>query len=228
MRPVQNTIIVTTAVYLFAGVAQASSVTLDFEEFASSGGGSGSIGFSYADQGFSIAMNPNLDFGLGYWTPSDADYIGSIALASQDFGGRTTLTRDGGERFGINSIDLARLFRGDDASVLEPSYEDFGITFSAQRSSGEIISQTFVVAGLGSLSAQDYALETFAFGGAFNDIVSLWWNQGAFSSDYGGSTAHQFDNIALSLPGDGAPIIPLPSAGALAAAGLVIVARRRR
>jgi len=109
-------IVVAVAIFLGASVADANTVTLDFESLTTSGTGYSGLGVSYTEQGFGFEAYPT--GGLYHYHSDDEHFAGSTALFHMQMGGtsNTLLTERDGLVFDLVSLDLSEI-RPDASSV---------------------------------------------------------------------------------------------------------------
>ncbi len=160
------------------------SVTIDFDTLLASGTFFTNVAEPYTEDGFvfiTSPLPPGDDSFNAFVTVEDgrADFTGSAALAVNFFGDTVTLTASGAGVFDLQSIDLAEIF-GSTPSV----------TFTGEVFGGGTVTQTFTLDGLAGA-------ETFIFSSGFDNVVSVSWDQGTFTS------SHQFDNIVIAGGGSG-------------------------
>lgn len=165
-----------------AAIAQAQSITIDFEELAQADGSSVYVANSYAVDGYVFTSNidPILsDQAFGTWGDGDPNFNGSAALFNTfayglGDGATTTVTRADGTAFALESIDLGQLFAD--------SGSDTPVVFVGTKSDGTSVTTTFTLPSV-------LAPATYSFQGAFADLLSVRWEQ---LPQY-----HQFDNVVL-------------------------------
>ncbi len=169
---------------------------------------------------------------LGTWGTSDA---GSVNRPT-NIGSSTTLfgTALGGEidilssqsdavfgpymPFSLFSMDVAHLYSTAFSSI---ALQPFTMRFYAYYAGGDPFFQDFLInlPPVGQNGFRTPVLQTLTFDSRFQDVVNVYWNQGA-----GSGTATQFTNVVASTPE--------PSSMALLGTGLVglggVFKRRRR
>ncbi len=128
-------------------------------------------------------------------------YTGSNALFNDNFEGVTVLTRDDGNAFSFNSIDLAELYPYDDRSLA------FDLTFYGLLRNGSSVSQTVTLDNI-------TGVQSYIFGSAFSNVLAVNWAQG-------GDYFHQFDNV------NAAPV-PEPMSILLLGSGLITLLGARK
>lgn len=192
------------------GDAQAQSITIDFEDLAQAGDSSDYVDNGYAIEGYVFTSNADpifADQAFGIWQTGNIAYNGSTALFNTFVygladGATTTLSREDGSTFALESIDLGQLF--------PDSGSDTPVVFIGTRSDGSSVTTSF------TLPATP-APTTYSFQGAFIDLVSVRWEQLP--------QFHQFDNLVLvSAP------VPEPASTWFVALGccVLLAARWRR
>jgi hypothetical protein len=185
--------------FVFGGAALAAPVTLDFDEFPTTGD-STFIGNSYVDSGFSVSTNAA---GFFVWGNSSPGYLGSAALMAWGYGdsvpgmpAQISVQRSDGGLFNLESIDLAN------------PLGHFPVVFSAYDAAGALL------AGFTLEAAQiTNQFTTVDFGGLFDGVARVSWFQG--TSD---AKLHEFDNLVLEALPPKTGMVPEP--GSLALAGL--------
>lgn len=193
------------------GNAQAQSITIDFDELAQGGDGSDYVDNGYATDGYVFTSNADpifADQAFGIWQTDNSAYNGSTALFNTFVyglaeGATTTLSREDGSTFALESIDLGQLF--------PDSGSDTPVVFIGTRSDGSSVTTSFTLPATS-------APATYSFQGAFVDLLSVRWEQLP--------QFHQFDNLVLV-----SAAIPEPTTGWLVAAGcclLLVTCRRQR
>jgi len=157
------------AVGLLATPSQA--VVIDFQSLELVSSSVNNQGDSYSEDGYTLSetgVNVFATFGT-----LEARYSGSTALFSNTSNGIITLTKDDGNAFALQSIDLTELNGSSPADVV----------FTGQLSVGGTTMQTF------TLDGTSFVPETFAFDSSFSSVTSVSWVQV--------SSFHQFDNIVV-------------------------------
>ncbi len=192
------------------GNAQAQSITIDFEELTQGGDASDYVDNGYAVDGYVFTSNADpifADQAFGIWQTGNIAYNGSTALFNTFVygladGATTTLAREDGSAFALESIGLGQLF--------PDSGSDTPVVFIGTRSDGSTVTTSF------TLPATP-APTTYSFQGAFIDLVSVRWEQLP--------QFHQFDNVVLV-----SAAIPEPTTAWLVALGcsVLLAARWRR
>ena len=156
---------------------------IDFDTLLASGTFLTDVAEPYTEDGFvfitSTLFGPASFNAFVTVDDGNADFTGSAALVVNFFGDTVTLTASGAGVFDLQSIDLAEIF-GSTPSV----------TFTGEVFGGGTVTQTFTLDGLAGA-------ETFIFSGDFDNVVSVSWDQGTFTS------VHQFDNIVIAGGGSG-------------------------
>jgi len=189
------------------GNTQAQSITIDFEEIAQAGDGSAYIGNGYAADGYVISSNADpifADQAFGIWQTANIAYNGSTALFNTFVygladGATTTLSREDGATFALESIDLGQLF--------PDSGSDTPVIFTGTRSDGGSVTTSFTLPAT-------LAPTTYSFQGAFVDLVSVRWEQLP--------QFHQFDNLVVV-----SAAIPEPTTAWLVALGCCVLLAAR-
>jgi hypothetical protein len=155
------------SIIAISSVDSAEALTIiDFEPLNDPGTGDTDVGTSYSEDGFTLKA-PNL---RSINSPSSR-FNGSTSLFDNTFGGVTTLIKDGGGLFSLNSIDLDWL------NGVGP----VPVNFVGTKADSSTILANFTL-------DQDQGFETFNFSG-FNDLVSVSWEQEP--------GFHHIDNIVL-------------------------------
>lgn len=195
----------------------ANATTIGFDPLITSGEGFVSP-VTYTESGFTLKSMSNLGFGSArtgdvnflYNGQIMTWYYGSTSLFNDDLaGGITSLSKDDGGTFTLNSIDLAAL-------------NDFytwgsgeNISFTGNLHGGGTVTQTFQF-------TEQFKFLTFSFNG-FENLDSVTWGQGF--------PYHQFDNIVLdqSAPPEGpGNNVPEPASIGLFGLGLAALGVGRR
>jgi len=197
---------ISAAVFAFAASAGAASAatTLTFDSLALGG-----LGNPYTSQGFTFTSSDGQGFaswGIGGGIPFSADHSGTSAtLYLNSWTGSTTLSKDGGGAFHLNSIDFADIYDEGDAQTLTMTFD-----FAGGGSSSQILNID------GSIG-----LQTFKF--SLPALVSVIW-----TPEQAGTHAVQWDNVVL---GDVAATTPIPATLPLlvsALGGLGFIGWRRK
>jgi len=199
---------------VLAPSAQAQT-TITFESLPNPTG----TGMNAFNQGFTLSIDGfTFSGGNGSVTPdanaSVANYTGSVAIFNGSTTGSTTITRDNGNPFSINSIDLANLYQ---QGALAGGT---AATFVGNLQGGGTVTQTFT-------HAADSSLTTFTFDPSFANLTSVVFAQNNINVP--DMNPYQFDNVVFDTPGTAAT--PEPGSIALAAGVSVVGAgfcRRRR
>ncbi len=184
-------------------VASAEALVLDFEDLAQPGGDTTYVGSGYAADGYVITSNIDpifADQAFGSWQSGNVHFNGSTALFNAITlgpaeGGTTTLRREDGTAFALESVDLGQLF-SDSGSETE-------VVFVGTKSDGNTVSASFLLPA-------ELMPVTYLFQDTFVDLVAVRWEQ--FPQ------FHQFDNVVVT----GAPV-PEPASILLLLAGGVLL-----
>ena len=177
----------------------AQAVVIDFDGLV----GSGTVerGFTYTEDGFVLDNLRGTD--LRSIHSGGFSFTGSVSFANGFGDGITRLTKSGGGVFDLDSIDL-------------DSYNSFEqavtVTFTGTLLDTSTVTQSFTT------DAVFAAMQTFAFGEAFNSVTKVEWTQ-AFPF-------HHFDNIVLDAPD--VSQVPEPMTLTLLGAGLAGLGAVRR
>lgn len=200
--------LITSLFVLSTSSAFAETVTIDFQSLEQVNDTLNNVGVFYSEDGYTLTdSSARGDISAIGWTYSGTlnnfFHKGSTALIN-DFFGITTLTKENGSAFNLNSIDLAGF----------DSAPPFRVTFIGIKSDASTITQQFTGGNLFS---------TYVFN-EFTDLVSVEWRQT--------SPLHMFDNINLTSVennGGGNPsAVPLPAALPLMASVLGVFGLARR
>ncbi len=191
---------------IFGGALNSHAYIVDFESLAHADDQILSHGATYLENGY-LFTNTATEEGSGF-APSFSTlgsqvygYSGSTALVNDNFLGQTVLTRTSGGTFNLTSITLATLYPVD-----SPDNTPTSVLFTGTLANGATVSQAFTVTGTSGT-------QTFAFGSAFNNLVSANWDQT--------DNAFQFDNVDVTPT-------PIPAAAWLLGSGLLGLAGVRR
>ena len=174
------------------------AAVLDFESLAHDGDGAVGIGALYQEEGLTLTNvgsngDSNSPSFAVFGSAADGFYTGSTALFNDNVQGITWLTSsDTTVLFSLFSIDLSELY--------DHEGETDSVTFYGTNWLGKRIEQTFTLDGT-------FGPETFYFSSDFNGLVSVFWAQTDWFT--------QFDNIATTAP------VPEPSALLLFGVGLI-------
>jgi hypothetical protein len=155
----------------------AQAITLGFDSVTTTSNTFVAVGPSYSEQGFTLIDNSGFappSVPLATWGASSAGYTGSQSLFNNGIDQTTTLTKDGGGVFSLNSIDLSELFNNGLGSVT--------VSFLGYLLGGGTVTQSFTTDGV-------FGAETFTFDSTFASVASVTWRQDA--------PFHQFDNIVV-------------------------------
>lgn len=155
----------------------AQAIILGFDSLATTSNTFVAVGTSYSEQGFTLTDNSGFgppSYGLATWGASSVSYTGSQSLFNNGVAQTTTLTKDRGEVFSLDSIDLSELFNN--ASGVAT------VSFTGFLLGGGTVAQSFTTDGV-------FGAQTFIFGSAFVNLTSVSWRQDA--------PFHQFDNIVV-------------------------------
>ncbi len=190
---------------VLASVANAGTITVDFESLAVDDSNFHFVDSPYTASGFTFtrdALSPTDNF-FTRGTQS-SNFLGSTAMVINGnvFNGQpsATVSRADGQAFSLLSIDLGPI----------ATFAEFTVSFTGAKSSGGSVSQSF-----STLSWSAYETQTFNFTG-FTDLSSVSWGQS--------NPGHQFDNLVLA-------VVPLPPAawmGLGMLGGLGLIRRLRR
>lgn len=197
------------ALALLGVVSTASATVIDFNSIALVPTDNiVNVGTSFSGDGFNLTVSGNTLAALG---PARADVTGQPALVVNIGASVTrtvTLTALSGNRFEIDSIDLAKWINTTTKTV----------NFTGNLLGGGTVTQGFSIPPLPT-----FALSTYLFPATLTNLTSLQWNT---TSGGGVDNYHQFDNLVVNeLP------VPEPSTFALAvvgAAALLTMAYRGR
>lgn len=185
---------VTTIGKLFCAIAfsvlaigRAQALVIDFEELVQPGEDTSYVASGYLSDGYLITSNVDpifADQAFGSWHSGNVHFNGSTALFNAltlgpAEGGTTTLRREDGTAFALESIDLGQLF-SDSGSETE-------VVFVGTKSDGNTVSTSFLLPA-------ELMPATYSFQGAFVDLVTVRWEQLP--------QFHQFDNLVVA----GAPV----------------------
>lgn len=173
----------------------AAATVIGFEALAHDDDQVADAGHLYQEQGFALSNAGNFPFAT--FGARLAEFVGSTALINDNDDGLTVLSRVGGGRFSLSSIDLAEL-------VADPGLV-YSVIFNGLTADQQTVSQSFMLDGL-------FGAQTFAFDTGFANLLSVSW---ANSAAY-----HQFDNLSLSA-------VPEPGSAALVLAALGLLGLRR-
>lgn len=168
-------------------IARAEALVIDFEELAQAGEDASYVASGYRSDGYLITSNVDpifADQAFGAWHEGNVSFNGSTALFNaytlgSAEGGTTTLRREDGAAFTLESIDLGPLF-SDSGSETE-------VVFLGTKGDGTVVSTSFLLPA-------DLMPATYSFEAAFVDLVAVRWEQLP--------QFHQFDNLLLV----GAPV----------------------
>jgi hypothetical protein len=194
---------------VLTSLLRAQQTTIDFEEAACTGPGLVFQTSPYIIDGYTFRSVTDHDEGFFNLCEGASGFPGSTSLAAF-FQTVVSITRSTGDPFSIHSIDLAFISGGFPTP--------FDIVFTGLLQNGGQVFQTFTLPG----GVNPPSLETYFFGSAFSNLVSVSWIQGALDGP-----EHQFDNVELSS-------IPEPSTVVLLGSGLLFflslegLRRRRR
>jgi hypothetical protein len=186
----------------------AHAVTIAFDSLATTSNTFVAVGASYSEQGFTVTDNSGFappNYGLATWGSSAVSYTGSQSLFNNGIDQETTLTKDGGGTFSLNSIDLSELFNPSSAVT---------VNFTGFLFGGGTVTQSFTTDGV-------FGAQTFVFNTSFGNVTSVSWFQSA--------PFHQFDNIvvdAASVP-EPSPLPGLLGLGTISGAALIRRSRKR-
>lgn len=160
------------SIIAISSVDSAEALTIiDFDPLNDPGAGLTPIGNSYIEDGFTLSQDPSELFELTSSNSGDFRFNGSTSLFNNTVNGVTTLIKNGGGLFSLNSIDLDWLN---------------GVGFVPVNFVGTKADSSTILANFTLDQVQGF--ETFNFSG-FNDLVSVSWIQEP--------SFHQFDNIVL-------------------------------
>lgn len=181
---------VIVAMSTFSAAANATIMTFDSLEQAGTG-----YQFmpSYSENGFTLSAASLLSARQG----NTGWYFGSASLFNNYSNGVTTLTKDGGGTFSINSIDLAPVATSYGGGAM--------VSFIGSMLGGGTVNASFTL-------NDTFTFQTFAFNG-FSNLSSVSWTQ---THPY-----HQFDNIALDVRA--VSPVPEPETYAMLLAGLGLI-----
>src|SRR5690349_7317710 len=114
MRGVILVSAIALALSVSGGAASAATTSLTFDNLKI-----GTLGNPYTSQGFTFTSSDGQDFatwGDGVALPFNADHSGTSATVYlNSWTGSTTLSKDGGGSFHLNSIDFADVYDAGDA-----------------------------------------------------------------------------------------------------------------
>ena len=185
------------AAFIALGTPEAArAVTIDFDSLAAPDSDFTLVGRVYREDGYIVRSGSQR---LTAVNPIAPTYNGSPSLFNNRANAITTLTRNRGESFKLESIDLDWINSAAFTS-------DVPVTFNGTKSNDSVVSRTFNL-------DLNQGLQTFRFGGRFNNLQSVSWEQ---EPDF-----HQFDNIVASEVPE-----PLTIFGSLAALGMGMALKR--
>jgi hypothetical protein len=194
---------VIAALAAMGGAGAAQALTIDFDDFA------------FNDKGIHdlTPISGTLEWDGFVFTPSqftkfdvlgtqEARFAGEVAMFNNENTGTTTLTRDGGGTFAVESIDVA--------NILGPGANS--ITFHGAVHGGGTVTQSFTFDSFGHLTT--LFLD--------NDFANL----DALSFDENGNPSFQFTDLVV----DADAAVPEPAGVTVLGGALVgvMLARRRR
>lgn len=174
MRAKMWRIVVAVAIFLGASVADANTVTLDFESLTTPGTGYSGLGLSYTEQGFDFEAYPTGE--LYYYHSDDEHFAGSTGLFHMQMGGtsNTLLTQGDGLMFDLVSLDL---------SEIRPDASSASVVLVGTKGDSSTVSMSLTLDGV-------FGYETFALPG-FTNLTEL-----RLEDDI---AMFQYDNITVSV-----------------------------
>ena len=193
------------------------------------------VGAPLSDNGLDFYQSADFGTGLnaiGTWGTSDAGSVNipsnvgsSTTVFGTTLGAEIDILKTGTDPvlgpympFSLFSIDVAHLYSNAYSSI---ALSPFTMRFFAYHSDGATFFQDFLInlAPADQNGIRTPMLRTLNFDSRFQDVLNVYWNQGA-----GSGTATQFTNVVASTPE--------PSSFALLGTGLVglggVFKRRRR
>jgi len=191
------------ALAVMGGAGTAQALTIDFDDFAFNDTGIHDltpISGTLERDGFTFTPSQFTKFDvLG---TQEARFAGEVAMFNNENTGTTTLTRDGGGTFAVESIDVA--------NILGPGANS--ITFHGAVHGGGTVTESFSFDSFGHLTTLS--------------LDSDFANLDALSFDENGNPSFQFTDLVV----DADAAVPEPAGLAVLGGGLIglLLARRRR
>lgn len=166
----KNSAVIIALLLAFATTGANARTIMTFEALAMPGAGYTIIPSPYTEAGFTITANNFCQI----QSQNPDLYMGSTGLSNCTSNGTNTLTKVGGGKFTLSSIDLAPFGRSYGLGAL--------VNFEGTKEDGSKVYAHFT-------APQNYRFEKYTFSG-FDNVMSVLWKH-VFPY-------HQFDNITLN------------------------------